>query len=155
MVTMVVASRRTVAVMFGDTGMTPLMTSMQVVTPTLVRAGNVRLAAITGDWVKVAVVVAGAGRIGTAVMAQLSVPTDHDIVTEAAPASVLPVPVMPSLPPPFSISQRDVWPAPAEAERASSSAIVSKTSCPEAEVTLTVAVLLEPVFDAGVPRGVV
>jgi hypothetical protein len=84
----------------------------------------------------------------TAHTAQLSLPTVQLEVTEDAPGLVLAAARMPSLAAAPSISdQRDVCPAVADAERASSNASTSKTKSFAADARVMDAVQLDPIFE--------
>lgn len=77
----------------------------------------------------------------------------HDMVTLAAPASVLPAPR--SLLAESASDQRCVWLAPTFSVLPPLNATVSTTSSPEAEDTVTLGALVVPWAVAAVPSGVV
>ena len=91
--------------------------------------------------------------MGTPAIAQGTLLDVQDMVTEAAPASVLAAPAMSVLSVAF---QREVWPLPtAEKVTPWPAAVAAKTSSPLAEVTFTLGAVELPVAEASVPRGVV
>ena len=73
--------------------------------------------------------------------------------TVAAPALVLAAPVTPSPVPPAERFHREVCPNPTVNARESSADTASKTTCPAAEVTLTVAEVPAPMALLAVPSG--